>query len=74
MFASNSKQIDDIGMSELGHEGSFLEEFYFVLGTTFVECLQSNFNIFRPILPRPSFDPTKTTRPKVTYHSAYNID
>ena len=71
MFAGNSIESNNIGVLKLGHESCFLKELHFVLGTSFVQRLQSNFNVFLSFLPRPSLNSTKTTSSKVTCHSKH---
>ena len=51
-FADNSIESDNIGMSELCHDGCFLEEFHFIhFCCSFLKKLHSNWNIPYPILP-----------------------
>ena len=73
MFAGHSIEINNIGMLKLAHESCLLKELDSVLGTTFVQRLQSNFNIFFSFLPYPSLNSTKTTSSKMACHPTHVV-
>ena len=59
-FTDNSKQGDNIGMSELCHDGRFLEEFYLIyFARSLLEKLHSNLNVSSSISPHTSLNKTK---------------
>ena len=69
--AHNPVQEDNIGVPELRHNGSLLEELHFVLlGTIFVECLQGNpYYLTTFCVPCAFLYTPKLSRPKMTCDS-----
>ena len=63
-------QEDNIGVPELCHDGSLLEELHFILlCSVLVECLQGSLYLTAFSAPCAFFYTSKLTRPKMAYDS-----